>query len=699
MKYLKIFCLCTALFAVHFLHAQSKADVAAYLTYPEPGTLTSSGSKLAWTYNEEGKRNIYVAEGPEYSERALTNYTQDDGQEITNVSISTDGAWVVYVRGGDHGGNWSGTTPVNALSEVVAPKVEVWSIPFSGGEPLLLGAGSYPEISPTGKEVAFLRSGQVWVVPIDGSKKAKRMFSSRGTSRLIEWSPSGEQLAFVASRSTHSFIGVYTKGEDQIKWIAPSFSKDLYPTWSPDGKSLAFIRTPGSTKMQDSILTNRHRPWEIQVADVATGKSKRLWKSPETLRGSVPTTHGRYNLNWVAEDRIVFLSRQDGWSHLYSIPANGGEALLLTPGNFMIEELQVSTDKKNLLFSANTGSNPERDIDLRHIATVSVDKADMKVLTNGTGAETLPVYLEDGQATAFLSSTPNRPALVAVQKQGENDFKLIGEDRVADLDKQNFVTPEQVIYKAPDGLEIHGQLFEKKDGKKNKPAILFVHGGPSRQMLLAWDHRGYYAHTYAMNQYLAEQGYVVLSINYRLGIGYGYDFHNPAHAGARGASEYQDVRAAGEWLAAQEQVDAARVGIYGGSYGGFLTALALGKDSDLFAVGVDIHGVHSRVPSAQYASKYEHAPDAEEADKVAWESSPIAHVGTWKSPVLLIHGDDDRNVGIAHTVDLVQRLERQGVEIETLMIPNDTHHWMRHQNLVHVSEVMVEYLNRKLKVD
>lgn len=699
MKYIKLLWLCTALFVVQTVCAQNKTGVAAYLTYPEPGALTSVGSKLAWTYNDKGKRNVYVAEGPDYTERALTPYTEDDGQEISNVSISSDGKWVVYVRGGDHGGNWSSTVAVNGLSEVVTPKVQVWSIPFEGGEPVLLGTGSYPEISPTGKEVAFLRSGQVWVAPIDGSRKAKKMFSVRGTARLIEWSPSGEQLAFVASRSTHSFIAVYKKGAEQIRWIAPSFSKDLYPTWSPDEQSLAFVRLPGSTSMKDSILADRHRPWEIMVADVASGKAHRLWKAPETLRGSVPTTHGRYNLHWVAKDRVVFLSRQDGWSHLYSIPAKGGEAICLTPGNFMIEELQVSGDKTQLLFSANTGSDPQRDIDLRHIATVSVDKADMKMLTEGTGAESLPVYLDGGKGTAFLSSTPTRPALVALQKKGEKDFSLIGESHVAALEQQAFVTPEQVIYKAPDGLEIHGQLFEKKDGKKNKPAILFIHGGPSRQMMLSWDHRGYYAHTYALNQYLAEQGFVVLSINYRLGIGYGYDFHNPANAGRRGASEYQDIRAAGEWLAAQDQVDPKRIGVYGGSYGGYLTALALGKNSDIFAAGVDIHGVHTRVPSKPYASIYEHAPDAAEADRVAWESSPIAYVNTWKSPVLLIHADDDRNVGFAQSVDLVQRLEKQGVDYETLVIPNDTHHWMVHHNAVTISEAAVEYLKRKLQVD
>src|SRR5213075_2269763 len=119
-------------------------------------------------------------------------------------------------------------------------------------------------------------------------------------------------------------------------------------------------------------------------------------------------------------------------------------------------------------------------------------------------------------------------------------------------------------------------------------AVKKVRGRPARQMLLRWHYFYYYRNAYALNQYLASRGFVVLSVNYRLGIGYGFDFHRPADAGALGASEYLDVKAAGEWLRTQPQVDSKRIGIYGGSYGGFLTALALGRNSDLFAAGVDI---------------------------------------------------------------------------------------------------------------
>ena len=699
MKHRYFWSIIAFLFGMQVAFTQPAADrMDAWLSYPGTAGLTASGSKLAWTFNEQGKRNVFVAEAPDYTYRQLTAYDRDDGQEITSLAISADGKWVVYERGAEHGGNWSTTTAANPESLYETPGVQIWAVPFSGGKPRLLAAGSFPKISPKSDEVAFLRSGQVWTVPIDGSHKAARLFSVRGNARHIQWSPSGDQIVFSAARSTHSFIGVWDRHAVAVQWLGPAFSIDVYPTWSPDGRSVAFIRLPGSTDEKDPILERIHQPWEIQVADLASGESRRLWKSPETLAGSVPTTHGRYNLNWVAGDRIVFLSYHDGWPHLYSIPSTGGQELLLTPGDFMIEELQVSDDRTRLLFSANTGPDPQRDIDRRHIATVSVDNADMRLLTSGEGAETSPVFLEGGRAYGFLSSTPTRPAMPAVLKSTASDFDLLALDRIPATFPQNeFVKPEQVIFTSSDGVVVHGQLFEKKDGKKNKPAIVFVHGGPQRQMMLSWDHRGYYSHTYAMNQYLANEGYVVLSINFRLGIGYGYEFHKPAAAGRYGASEYLDVKAGGEWLASRPQVDAKRIGIWGGSYGGYLTALALGKDSDLFAAGVDIHGVHTWVPSSPHTSVYEQAPDAAEADRVAWESSPIAYVDTWKSPVLLIHADDDRNVGFAHSVDLAQRLERRGVEYEVLAIPDDNHHWFLHRNLLKISRATIDFFNRKLK--
>jgi dipeptidyl aminopeptidase/acylaminoacyl peptidase len=668
--------------------------------YPFPNELTASGkgAQIAWAFNEQGKRNVYVAAGPAFEPRKITGYTIDDGQEITSLSVSDDGSWVVFVRGGDHGGNWDDDVAVNVGSSPVPPKVQVWAVPFVGGNTSLIGEGDLPVLSPKSDKIAFTRNGQAWVSPIDGSSPARNLFMTKGSVGSIEWSPDGTKIAFVAARGDHNLVGIFSLNDSGLTWIAPSFARDRSPKWSPDGTKLVFVRTAGSGGAPDSLLARRTTKWSIWTAEVASGNAKELWKSPETLAGSIPTTDGGVNLHWATNERITFLSYQDQWPHLYSIPSSGGVPLLLTPGAFMVEHIRLTPDRKWLVFSANTGPD-KADIDRRHIARVPVDKATMEILTPGTGMEWTPAVTGDGETIAMISTTATRPPLPAVMPFRKSKPSLLAQNLIPpSFPQAKLVTPRQVIFTAPDGVTLHGQLFEPAGGKQKKPAIVYVHGGPPRQMLLGWNYSDYYANAYAYNQYLASLGFVVLSVNYRLGIGYGYEFHQTNKGGSAGASEYQDVKAAGSWLAAQRFVDQNKIGIYGGSYGGYLTAMALGRDSKLFAAGVDIHGVHDRTAPSRntVAERYEKAPDATLAAKVAWESSPVADVATWKSPVLLIHGDDDRNVPFSQSTDLAKRLEANGVTFETLVIVDDTHHWMKHSNAVKVGEATAEFLQRKL---
>jgi dipeptidyl aminopeptidase/acylaminoacyl peptidase len=671
-------------------------SMASVTGYPFPSALTSaaSGSRIAVAINEKGRRNIYTAQGPQFSLKKITKYDEDEGQEITGITISPDGNGILYVRGGDHGA-FAESVPRNPAAKTFAPRVVIYHIPFEGGSPVLIDEGDHPVFHPKNNTIAYLKNDQVWTASLSGNPRPSRLFFARGRTSSITWSPDGTTMAFVSARGNHSFIGLYRDSANPIQWISPEFARDVSPTWSKDGKKIIFARTYARGGRPDSLTSRTPNPWTLCIADAVSGTLKKLWQSPKTLRGSIPDTHGRYNLLASSNGKVVFMSAHDGWSHLYSIDSAGGKPLQLTSGKFILEHVELSADGNFVIASANTGPDKD-DVDRRHIVKVPFDKAAMEVLTPGTGIESFPVMTGDGANIVYISATAQVPGLLTVMTTAEKQRRIIGKELLpADFPVANLVTPKSVRFKASDGNMVYGQLFEPRTGAGKKPAIVFIHGGPSRQMLLGWHYGDYYSNTYALNQYLASMGFVVLAVNYRLGIGYGYDFQHPVRGGYFGASEYLDIKAAGEWLKAQPRVDPSRIGVYGGSYGGYLTALALGRDSKLFAAGVDIHGVHNHL-NLSPPQDGEQAPDAQLARKLLWESSPVSWVEGMTSPVLFIHGDDDGNVDFDESIDLVRRFQQKGKSYESLVIPDETHHWMRYQNTVRVDEAVAEFLKRKL---
>jgi dipeptidyl aminopeptidase/acylaminoacyl peptidase len=669
------------------------------LSSPFPSDLVASkqGDKVAWIFDAQGKRNIWVAEAPAFKGRPLTRYTKDDGQEITEPVFSPDGSWIAYVRGGPP--NSDRDVP-NPMSDPAGARQEVWLVNVRTGGVMRAGEGSEPFFSPRGDRLCFSLEDHFWYVHIPTAiaqkplAEPKKLFEIRGSTGSPAWSPDGSMLAFVSSRGDHSFIGVYEPAAARIRFLEPSVDRDIEPRWSMDGKRVAFIRL---FNVVDTLSADKERllPWAIRVADVATGKGKEIWKSGSTEMESFSRLPlGPNTLQWAAGDRIVFASERDGWAHLYSIQAAGGQVVALTPGSYEVENAAWSPDRSFVILAANAG-----DINRRHLWRVSVAGGAPEQITSDDGIEMYPVILSGGRQIAFMHSTATYPLLPYIAsltgkpaKPIEGTRPLAPQAMPGDFPANLLVEPEQVTFKAGDGLEIHGQLFKPKSAGGRVPAVIFMHGGPVRQMLPAWHYGYYYHNAYGFNQYLASRGYVVLSVNYRSGVGYGRAFREARHRGPRGASEYQDIVAAGKYLRGRPDVDGKRVGLWGGSYGGYLTAMGLARDSDLFAAGVDIHGVHDwsrRVGPSPWATG--------ELAKLGRDSSPISSVDKWKSPVLLIHGDDDRNVAFNQTVELVRRLRERGVEFEELVFPDDVHDFLRHENWLRAYKAAADFFDRRLK--
>ena len=658
--------------------------------FPDELTAAPAGGSVAWVFNTRGARNIWIAAPPDYAGRAVTAYADDDGQEVGDLRWTPDTRAVVFVRGG--GPNEKGEYP-NPHSLVAAVEQAVWVVPVAGGTPRRIGEGRAPAVSPKGDRVAFVRRGQIWWASLADTGAAEQLIHARGTARSLRWSPDGSKLAFVSDRGDHAFVALYDVATKTLRFLDPSVDSDADPVWSPDGRYVAFLRTPAGAEGLPFTPQRAGQPWSIRVADVASGTGRPVWIADSGPGSVFREVVAENQLRWAAGDRIVFPWEKDGWTHLYAVPVDGGRATLLTPGAFEVEHVAMSPDGATVVFSSN-----QDDIERRHIWKVSVMGGPPTALTSGTDLEWTPVMTGDGRGVAFIRAGTRAPPHPVILLGSGPPRDLAPGAIPADFPEAALVDPQPVLVPAADGMTIHGQLFLPggiKTGDR-RPAVIFFHGGSRRQMLLGWHYFYYYRNAYALNQYFASRGYVVLSVNYRSGIAYGMEFREALHYGAQGASEFNDVLGAGRYLRGRPDVDPKRIGLWGGSYGGFLTAMGLARASDLFAAGVDLHGVHDwNIEIQNWVPTYDPAKQGDAA-KLAHQSSPIAFAKTWRSPVLLIHGDDDRNVQFSQTVQLAAALRTQAVDVEQLIFPDDIHDFLTHAHWVAAYEAAADFFQRRL---
>ena len=731
--------------------------------------------RLAWPAFEEGRRNVYTATVPAFTPVRVTNFTKDDGIDLSGVRISDDGTTVVFVRGGaPNRDGWI----ANPNANPDGPERAVWAARTAGGPAFRVAEASSPELAPDGSSILFIKDGQIYRAKVTAVKPAseidrgnKPFIKEWGTQSAPQWSPDGRKVAFVTTRTDHSFVVVYDTATRTVKYMAPSVDFDTSPMWTDDGKNIVFLRRPGlafaqqaqqgtgalglpngpafqtstgargarggqggrgATSAPGAATAEGGRGAEPRIADVpglqratfrggytisvmkadvASGEAQEVWHNQPNDRIANNLTNVR-----LAGDYLVFPNLAAGgrggrgvrgaapgdqppatdgpvdeWDRYYSLNITSADSrpVLLTTTNGLIEDqtsVALSPDRKTLYYCTNAS-----DIERRHIWAVPVSGGTPRQVTVGRGIETMPTPLASGKMLATLSSDwkmPQSLGLWSLKSPGPEPQRVAFPASRKGFPADAHVEPQLILTKAPDGLEIHNQLFLPKELRagERRPAIVFVHGGPVRQMLLGYHYMQFYHWAYGINEWLASQGYVVMSVNYRSGIGYGRSFRTAPNTGGSGNAEYQDVLAAGKYLQTRSDVDPARIGIWGLSYGGVLTSQALARNSDIFKAGVDLAGVHLWGSSLD--------PDA-----VSFKSSTIGAIDGWKSPVLLVHGDDDRNVAFQQTTGLVQLLRQRDVYFELIVFPDDTHESMLHSRWMYTLGRMETFFRKFLGPD
>jgi dipeptidyl-peptidase-4 len=735
--------------------AQTKPTIEQFMGAPAPIELTAAkkADRVAFTVYDRGLRNVYTAAAPDFKPVRVTRFLEDDGTDVTDVNLSDDGSIVVFVRG--HGANREGWI-ANPNHDPQGSERAIWAARSAGGPAWRLVAGTAPQLSPDGRNVLYMKDGQIYKVKTaqtvqDSMDRGLKPFiRAFGTQSNPRWSPDGSKIAFVSNRGDHSFIGLYDMRTQNVDFVAPSVDCDSNPTWSPDGKSILFTRRPGTPfgaqgqtgaggigdpagpaagrgggggggggaggrgggggggrgetpapaptpARSPGLYTAAFANGSVvqiliaDVADVGVGKHRltadpapwnlrEVWHNPPGDR----TFAGISNFMWADKNLVFrFVQPNDEWDRFFSLDISKPQQtpFLLTTTDGLIEDatsIALSPDGKTFYYTTNA-----KDIERRHIWAVPTAGGAPVQLSAGEGIETFPQPLGSGKTVAVMYFGAKQPASIALLPASGGNSKIIYPTLPKDFPVAAHVVPQIIQVKAPDGLVASNQLFLPQDLKpgERRPALIFVHGGPSRQMLPGYHYMHWYAWAYGANQWLANQGYVVMSVNYRSGIGYGRSFQRAPNTGGRGNAEYQDVLAAGKYLQGRSDVDPTRVGIWGLSYGGVLTAQALARNSDVFVAGVDMAGVHLWGSSLDTAS-------------VSYKSSAIYEMDKWKSPVLLVHGDDDRNVNFAQTVGLVQLLRARNIYHEMIIIPDDVHESLLHSRWIYTWNRMGDFLKR-----
>jgi dipeptidyl aminopeptidase/acylaminoacyl peptidase len=640
----------------------------ADIKYPTNPSWSPDGTKVAFLWDAAGKQDLFVVT-PGRAPVRLTDFPVDP-----HLLVSDIGAFA-----------WTSNDQI-----LFGKDGQLWSVRVGQGTPTptrvggdLADAAAFA-LSPSRAQIAFLRRGQIWIANV-AAKTVRQVTSlAEGLSAGVPtFSPDGRWLTFTATRgglepedlpwngplvrsmetvNRERRLGVVAAQGGDVAWVptmgqvsGAQFGADgalVYQELSPDGKTreIKSLRVGGLPRV---LWRDRDEKWWSP-----TNRDAKLLVSPDGKS-------------------LAFVSDRSGWIHVYVLPLDAtseSQAKQLSTGTFGAGLGSWSPDSTRLAYHHSAAGNQmERFIDVVDVATGTSQPV---VTTRGVNLD--PLFAPNGRALVYQrTDVENSLDLYSVSLGGTAQPVRLSDSMPAGLNKTDLVAPTFVSFpsrldKAPVPSSI--MLPKNLDKSKKHPAIVWIHGSGSDQNFLGW-HPGSYRMYYSVSQYLVQQGYIVLTPDYRGSSGYSRDWATGVHMGL-GVNDTADVAAGADYLKTLPYVDADRIGVWGLSYGGFLTLQALNTDPTLWRCGIDVAGV---VDWATYGAGYTtpRLGTPVENPEIYRVSAPINFMQKLARPLLVLHGTNDRNVQFRDSLRVIDTLLKLDKPFEMGVYPGEIHFFRR----------------------
>ena len=658
----------------------------ADIKYPTNPAWSPDGRKVAFLWDAAGKQDLFVVT-PGSQAVALTDFPVDPDLLQSDLGAF---AWISNdeILFGRNGRLWK----VNATSGKPAPLA---------GQ--LGDAGAF-SLSADRKLLAFIRRGNIWVGNVAAGTERQLTNLPEGLNAGVPtFSMDGRWLTFTANRggqepedlpwngpmirsmenvSRERRLGMVAVQGGDVNWIptvgqasGAQFGSDgalVYQELSPDGKTR-------------------------EIKSVRVGALPRvLWRERDE-RWYSPTNRDAKLLVSPDGKQLAFVSDRSGWIHVYVMPLDAtseAQAVQLTAGNFGAGLGSWSPDSKRIAYHHSADKNQyERFVDVVDVAT---KRNEAVVTTRGVNLD--PLFSPDGQAVVIQRSDPqNSLDLYVAPVRAGATLTRLSDSMPAGLNREEIVVPGAVSFPSRlDKAPVPGTIMLPRnlDKSKKHPAIVWIHGSGSDQNFLGW-HPGSYRMYYSASVYLAQQGYVIITPDYRGSSGFSRDWSTGVHMGL-GIKDSADVLASADYLKTLPYVDPDRIAVWGLSYGGYLTLSAMTQDPTLFRAGINVAGV---VDWATYGAGYTtpRLGTPVENPGVYHESAPIYFMEKLARPLLVLHGTNDRNVQFRDSLRLWDVLLKLGKPFEMGVYPGEIHFFRRAHILRDAWRRAEEFFDRYLK--